>query len=533
MIDAVPLQVSVRASTVLDAAAEIGGLAVVAAAVAGGLAITYRWYARERVSNPPAVLVALATVALLLNAMTALGEVMYGATTLSVKAAAFNVSALAAGTVAALVGITVGDHLAKTVLGGTDQVALDDSVSRVVRAVGRVITVELPAEIDDVPGYDPVDAETKATLEAKTFVFPRGLTVQELRDRLTRRLREDYRVGHVDIEIDDDGAVTHLGLGARAAGIGPTLPPESAAMAVRADPAYAASAGDLVQVWERDPKRRLLNAEVRGTAGEIVTLAIDAADASKLSSEERYKLVTLPIEERDDRELTELLRAADETLGVVEIADGSSLAGVPVGALAVTVVAIHAGGPDDRIEALPASDRVLSGGDSVYVIARPDAIRRIESAGTVESVGEGASASSTISDVRASHPVESAQPVDDAGSVDEQSTTGSGEGATETDGEQRQGPSGTADPASDSGDDEPEPIESAGTDGVTEQSPTGGNKSDDQSAQGGTSMSEHSDETGGVTEETPEATGETTEDTGKRTGDTGDAVDKPNGDERA
>lgn len=415
MIDLVPLQVSVRASTVLDAAADLGGLAVVAAAVAGGLAVVYRWYARERVSNPPAVLVALATVALLLNAMTALGDVMYGATTLSVRAAAFNVSALAAGIVAALVGTTVGDHLARTVLGGTDQAALDGSVSRVVRAVGRVITVSLPDEIEDVPGYDPVDADTKATLEGKTFVFPRGLTVQELRDRLSRRLREDYRVGHVDIEIDDDGTVTHLGLGARAAGIGPTLPPESAAMAVRADPAYAASAGDLVQVWERTPQRRLLNAEVRGTAGAVVTLAIDAADASKLSSEERYKLVTLPVEERDDRELTELLRAADETLGVVEIAEGSALAGVPIGALDVTVVAIHAGGPDDHIEALPAGDRVVSGGDSVYVIARPDAIRRIEAAGTAESVGEHAT--STIPDVGESTAVE---PSSSAGGSDEE-----------------------------------------------------------------------------------------------------------------
>ncbi|MFW5973994.1 MAG: hypothetical protein ACOCPZ_01270, partial [Natrialbaceae archaeon] len=369
MIAAAPLQIAVRASTVLNAAAEIGGLAVVAAAVAGASAIVYRWYARERVSNPPAVLVALATVAAYLNATTALGQVMGAsgdAAALSVRVAAFNVSALAVGTVAAVGGAAVGDHLARTVRGGTDQVTVDESLSRVVRAVGRVITVELPAEIDDVPGYDPVDAETKATLEGKTFVFPRGLTVEAVGERLSRRLREDYRVGHVDLEIDEDGTVTHLGLGSRAAGIGPTLPPESAAMVVRADPAYAASAGDLVQVWERDPQRRLLNAEVRGTAGEIVTLAIDAADASKLSTDARYKLVTLPVEERADRELTELLRAADETLGVVEIDDGSSLAGMPVGALDVTIVAIHAGGPGDRIEALPEHDRVLAAGDSVY-----------------------------------------------------------------------------------------------------------------------------------------------------------------------
>ena len=395
VVSGTTLQTSGVTVRLLDAAAQIGGLAVLAAAVAGAVAIVFRWYARERVSNPPAVLLGVAVVALYLNATTALGQVMGGEAVLSVRVALFNVIALFTGTVAALVGIAVGDRLARTVLGGTGPIAVDKSLSRVVRAVGRVITVELPAEIDDVPGYDPVDPDMKATLEGKTFVFPRGLTVEELRDRLARRLREDYRVGHVDVELDEDGTIAHLGLGSRASGIGPTLPPESAAMAIRADPAHAASAGDLVQVWTRDPQTRLLNAEVRGTAGDVVTVAIDAADASKIDTEERYKLVTLPVEERADRELTELLRAADETLGVVEVREGSFLAGTPIGALDVTVVAVHAGGPEDRIEALPARDRVLAAGDSLYVITRPETIRRIESAADATH-GVGDRASSTI-----------------------------------------------------------------------------------------------------------------------------------------
>jgi len=413
-ISTVPLQASEMTARVLEAAAQVVGLAVLAAAVAGAVAIVFRWYARDRVANPPAVLLALAVVALYLNATTALGQIITpptdGVTVLSVRAAVFNVTALAAGAGAALVGVTVGDRLARSVLGATGPVAIDESLGRVVRAVGRVITVELPTEIADVPGYDPVDPETKATLEGKTFVFPRGLTVEEVRDRLRRRIREDFRVGHVDIEIDAEGTVTHLGLGSRAAGIGPTLPPESAAMAIRADPAYAASAGDLVQVWTTDPQQRLLNAEIRGTAGDVVTIAIDAADASKLDAEGRYKLVTLPVEERADRELTELLRAAEETLGVVEIVDGSALAGAPVGALDVTVVAVHAGGPEDRIEALPGRDRVLAAGDAVYVIARPDVIRRIESAAGVT---DGTDASGTVTSVGGERVVEEPDPATD------------------------------------------------------------------------------------------------------------------------
>lgn len=382
----VVLQLSIGSDQLLAMAARIGGLAVLAAVGAGVIGAGYRWFLGERVSNPPAVLLGVAIVALYLNATTALGQVIDGATALSIQAALFNVVALGAGTGAAMGGTAVGDRLASTVAGGTRAVAVDDSVNRIVRAVGRVITVELPDEIADVPGYDPVDPETKATLEGKTFVFPRGLTVEELNERLVRRLREDYGVGHVDLELDAEGGVDHLGLGSRAAGIGPTLPPESAAVAIRADPAYAASAGDLVQVWSRDPHERLFNAEVRGTAGETVTLAIDAADASTVDPDERYKLVTLPVEERADRELTELLRAADETLGVIEIGDGSPLVGTPVGALDVTVVAVHGGGAGEKIEALPARDRVLDADESVYVIARPETIRRIE-----DSAGESSS----------------------------------------------------------------------------------------------------------------------------------------------
>lgn len=52
----------------------------------------------------------------------------------------------------------------------------------------------------------------------------RGLTVDELRRRITTRLREDYGVGNVDIELTEEGTVDYLAVGSRAAGIGPTPP---------------------------------------------------------------------------------------------------------------------------------------------------------------------------------------------------------------------------------------------------------------------------------------------------------------------
>ncbi|MFC7026412.1 hypothetical protein ACFQH8_00440 [Halomicroarcula sp. GCM10025710] len=134
--------------------------------------------------------------------------------------------------------------------GGRD---IDADVSEIVQTVGRVTSVKLPEEIDDIVGYDPMPEAIKDDLANRRFLFPRRLTRDELRSRLVSRLKTDYGVGHVDLDLADDGSVTYLAVGSRAAGIGPTLPPSTNAVAIRADPANAASAGDLVQVWETDP----------------------------------------------------------------------------------------------------------------------------------------------------------------------------------------------------------------------------------------------------------------------------------------
>jgi len=371
--------------TTTERATEIGagllGLAVLAGTLAALLALGYRWLTRERVPGALTLLVGLSGVALYLNTTTALGRAISGdMVAAELEVALFNIAAFLVGGVGAALGGRAGDRFATDVLveGGASDV--DAEVSRLVQTVGRVITVTVPEEIGDVVGYDPVPAATTETLAGKTFVFPRNLTVAELRERLVSRLKTDYGVGTVDIELADDGSVEYLALGSRAAGIGPTLPPATNAVAIRADPAFSASAGDLVQVWETDPMRRVLTAELRGAADDVVTVAIDAADTPKLDPRQQYRLVTLPVEDRPEREFASLLRAAEETFSTVTVAAGSPLEGLPVGALALTVVAVQ---PDDERAppaVLPDDDRTFSPGDTVFAIARPEALRRLEAA---------------------------------------------------------------------------------------------------------------------------------------------------------
>jgi len=357
------------------------GLAVLAGTLAAVVALSYRWAAREQMPLGLALLVGLSGVAVYLNTTTALGQAISGntAATADVEVALFNIGAFLTGGAGAWAGQRAGDRFGTDVLVETGDI--DEEVDRLVRTVGRVLTVQIPDDVGDVTGYDPVPAATKEKLAGKKLVFPRKLTVDELHDRLVSRLKTDYGVSAVDLDLADDGTVNYLAVGSRAAGIGPTLPPSTNAVAIRADPAFSASAGDVVQVWDTDPMRRVLTAELRAVAGDVVTIAIDTADTPKIDPRRQYHLVTLPVEDRPEREFASLLRAAEETFSTVTVEAGSPLHGMPVGALDLAVVAVRPDAEGAAPIALPDGEQILAPGDVVFAISRPDALRRLEAAG--------------------------------------------------------------------------------------------------------------------------------------------------------
>ncbi|WP_135806734.1 TrkA C-terminal domain-containing protein [Halorussus marinus] len=388
-------------------AVRVFGLALLAGAVAAIVDFLYESYARQRMPAGLAVLVGLGTVGLWLNTATALQQYLGSGDPIPSPAVAFvNVAAFCLGSVAAVAGARVGGRLAVDAAALSGASALDGEVSRLVRTVGRFTTVELPETVDDIDGYEPVAAETKAALAGKTLRFPRGLTVAQLSERLADRLRDDYGVGRVDADVDETGSVSYLALGGRVAGVGPTLPAGTVAVAVRADPSFGASPGDLVQVWRTreageatdagaaaSGPERIATAELRAAVGDVATLAVGADNAADLDPDAEYRLATLPTEPQADREFGARLRAADETVGAVTVAAGSPLDGTPVSALDASVVAVEREG---SVETLPTGDRLLGAGDVLYVLARPDRLRTVETAaGAAGESTTGASAGGT------------------------------------------------------------------------------------------------------------------------------------------
>ncbi|MFC7068121.1 potassium transporter TrkA [Halobaculum lipolyticum] len=382
------------------------GFAIASFVVAAAGAAAYRWYVGEPVPEGLTTLLGTATVAVYLNTVGLFSTVIpvaggpaatdpfAPATVLS------NVVSLLVAAGASPVGRRAGDRFATnvTAVAGADRV--EGELSRFAKRVGRIRAVDIPDEVADIDGYDPMDDATKERLAGETLLFPRRLTDGELRDRLVTRLKEEYGVGHVDAEFDGV-ELTHLGVARRMAGIGPTLGPGACAVAVRADPPHGAGPGDAVQVWRRvertaDPApsaatgepeadggsdgepsfERVAAAELRAVAGDVVTLAVDEADAGSFDADADYRLVTMPTSPRADREFASLLRVADETMAAVAVRAEGALAGTPVGDLAGTVVAVEAA--DGSVEPIPPRGRTLAVEETVYVVARPEVLRELE-----------------------------------------------------------------------------------------------------------------------------------------------------------
>ncbi|GAB3667439.1 TrkA C-terminal domain-containing protein [Halopiger thermotolerans] len=385
---------------VLEVLVQILSFSLLAGGTAAVAAIVFRWYSAEEIPDGVAILLAISPVALLLNTQSALQDAILGQSNmLEVETAAVTIGAFTASAITADAGRRAGDYLAREVFSVTAPQTIDD-VGQLLRSAGRVVSVELPAEIEDVDGYDPVDEATKAELAGETFIFPRRLPADRLRERLVDRLERDYGIGYAEVELGPDRTIEYLGVGSRPAGIGPTLAPGTVAVAFRSDPAPDASPGDTVRIWGRDggggsgdggdggdggasdPMRRLAEGELRATAGDVATVAVDADDAAALEPDRTYRLVTRPDTPGTDRELVSLLRAANDTVTTLAVDSDSRLAGETVGSLPVLVVAIERGdragaGDDGEPIALPDDDVRLEAGDTAYVLGRPDALRRI------------------------------------------------------------------------------------------------------------------------------------------------------------
>lgn len=359
--------------------ARILGFGVLAGVSAALVAFVYRTRIREELPEGAALIVGLGVVAISLNTRLVFAQFVGGdGNPLTATTALVNMAIFTAAGVAAFGGRSIGHRVASTErFAWTGR---QPSLSPIVRATGRYIAVTLPDQIGDIEGYDPVSPEAKTALADRTFEFPQGLTVEELEAQLVTRLTEKHDVGYVDVDLTADGSVEYLAIGQRPAGLGPTLPAGTGAVALRADPPFSASPGDTVEIWLGGDPESIGVAELRASVGDVATVVADRALCDRIDPAVTYRLMTLPADTRPDREFAALLRRSKETMSTIQVGPESALVGVPLGALDVLVLALSRG---EATTTIPDRDQVIAAEDRLVLLGRPDRLRKIESAGGI------------------------------------------------------------------------------------------------------------------------------------------------------
>lgn len=365
----------------LEAAVHILGFGVLACLSAIGIAFVYRGHSTRSIPIGGAVLFGVSVVAIWLNGAIWLGVESVASETVvddnplvNHASAAYLLGVFVVSTGTAELGRRIGDHLGCEVFQITRMDAHGE-VETLLRSGGLVITVELPEEIADIDGYLPVEESVTRELAGKRVLFPHRLSLEKLHERLTARLRQDFDIDHVHLEVADDGSVDSLAIGSRPDGIGPTLPPGTAAVAIRGDPSPAADSGDPVEIWTSggDSSQLVAVGTLRATVGDVATVTVDANNAEEFELAETYRLVMQPDASNDSHELLSVLWMVSETVVAAGVDSSSPLRGEFVGWLPGRVLVVER---EDESLTFPTDNETLEAGDTVYVLANPAQLRR-------------------------------------------------------------------------------------------------------------------------------------------------------------
>lgn len=369
------------------------GFGILAATCAGAVAFLYRNRIGETLPDTAGLIVGLGVVAVYLNTRLVLVQfVGDDGDPLTIDAAFLNLAIFAVAGVASIAGQAAGHRIAA--MNRFAWSSRSVGMSPIVRATGRTITVTLPDEIGDIDGYDPVTDKAKAALAGRSFDFPRGLTIDEVEEQLTGRLTEQHDVGYVDVDLVADGTVEYLAIGQGPAGLGETLAPGTAAVALSADPAFSASPGDTVEIWRGgDTPESIGMGELRAAVEDTVTIACDRSVATAIDPTASYRLVTHAADETADREFVTLLRHAPETMSILAVEGDTPLVGTALGELDADVLAVQR---DGDILTIPDRDLTIRPDDRLYLLGRPDHIRRVEAIAGVSATPLDSSAADAI-----------------------------------------------------------------------------------------------------------------------------------------
>jgi hypothetical protein len=159
-------------------------------------------------------------------------------------------------------------------------------------------TVKLPNArlIYDMAAKPRVPDSLKAELSEREFTLPADLPIEDLANRVKRRLITDWGVGDVELELDQDGKVIHLAISAKEQGLSVVIPEGSVAIPIECNviPSHLA-AGDVVKIF-LDNNDVIEKIEVKGVNEDqkVITIVADLDMLEKIRGNKASLVVALP-----------------------------------------------------------------------------------------------------------------------------------------------------------------------------------------------------------------------------------------------
>jgi hypothetical protein len=278
---------------------------------------------------------------------------------------------------------------------------LSTDVVELVGGRGRV-RVTVTGDVSDMEGYPPLPAETRQAIRDGEWAFPAELSVGELEARFAERLRTEFDLSDVSVQLDERANATVVAA-PPLSGLSKRVPAGHRAVSVDTLVPTGLGRGDEVELdtGETTIRGTVLSAESEPSAGPAepdggepeepaaprattttggdgrVTVAVPRVRAKALVGADRPRLVVLARGTRREFELLSLLRRAGKrfrklTLGADGTLVGSTLAAATLReSHSVAVLAVRR--PDGWVIA-PRGDTELEAGDQLFVVGTTSAL---------------------------------------------------------------------------------------------------------------------------------------------------------------
>ena len=247
------------------------------------LSIVYRYFTNERLSSFLGILFGLGVVGFSGGLLAILEYPTVGGAIKVVTISIFTVW-----------GVNTGDKIAEKIPKKSAASILDG----IRGGKTAYTTVKLPNSrlIYDMVGKPRVTDALKDELSEREFTLPADLPLEDITNRVRRRLITDWGIGDVELELDQDGKVIHFAISAKERGLSATIPEGSVAIPIecRVIPSNLAP-DDLVKIFLEN-NEVIKRIEVKGVDEEqrVITIVADSDLLETIRGQKASLVVALP-----------------------------------------------------------------------------------------------------------------------------------------------------------------------------------------------------------------------------------------------